>query len=209
MDAHAEPTGTSRRDVLKTGAVGMGALLGAMGMSGVAHAEPVGAAATGRSGPVDYFLKIEGIDGESTDAKHKGEIQLLSFSWGASAPTSIGSATGGAGAGKVSLSSFHFTATTSKASPQLFVACASGRHLPAVQLTARRGGRVPVEFIKLSLNDVLVSSYQNSGAAATLPVDAVSLDFAKVAFSYTPFTARGTAGSPVTGSWDVTKGAGG
>ena len=44
---------------------------------------------------VDYFLKIEGVESESTDAKHKGEIELESFSWGetplgASFPRSLG-----------------------------------------------------------------------------------------------------------------------
>lgn len=204
MDARSEAAGASRRDVLKTGAVGMGALLGAMGMSGTAHAEAVHVAAP-QSGPVDYFLKIDGIDGESTDATHKGEIQLLSFAWGASNPSNVGSQTGGAGAGKVSLSDFSFTATTSKASPQLFVKCATGSHLPAVQLTARRRGRGSAEFIKLKLVDALVSSYQTSGAAGTLPIDSVTLGFSQVTYSYYPQNAGGTVGTPVTGSWDVTK----
>jgi type VI secretion system secreted protein Hcp len=206
MDAHSEASGASRRDVLKTGAVGMGALLGAMGMTGTAHAEAVHVAAT-QSGPVDYFLKIEGIDGESTDSTHKGWIQLLSFAWGASNPSNVGSQSSGAGAGRVSLSDFSFTATTSKASPRLFVTCASGTLLPAVQLTARRRGRGSVEFIKLRLTDTLVSSYQTSGAAGAQPVDSVTLGFRQVNYSYYPQSASGSVGTPVSGSWDVTKNA--
>jgi type VI secretion system secreted protein Hcp len=206
MDAHSEASGASRRDVLKTGAVGMGALLGAMGMTGTAHAEAVHVAAT-QTGPVDYFLKIDGIDGESTDAAHKGWIQLLSFAWGASNPSNVGSQSSGAGAGKVSLSDFSFTATTSKASPQLFVKCASGSRLPAVQFAARRRGRGSAEFIKLRLTDALISSYQTSGAAGGAPLDSVTLGFGQVAYSYYPQDARGSVGTPVTGSWDVTKNA--
>ncbi len=201
MDAHAEPTGTSRRDVLKTGAVGMGALLGAMGMSGVASAAPVAQVVNAANGPVDYFLKIDGIEGESTDAKHKGEIQLLSFSWGASNATPV--ATARARAGRTTISAFSFQATTSKASPKLFLDCVSGRHHPSAVVTARQAGEVGLEFIKLTLTDVLVSSYQTSAAEGSLPVDSASLSFSKISYSYIPQNVDGTAGSPVVGSWDL------
>jgi len=87
--------------------------------------------------PFDAYLKIEtpNITGESTDSKHKGEIEIYSFSLGASNPTTIGSATGGAGAGKVSLSSFNFMKKTDKVSPVLFQACASGVHYAKATVT--------------------------------------------------------------------------
>src|SRR6478672_10067001 len=92
--------------------------------------------------PFDAYLKIEtpNITGESTDSKHKGEIEIYSFSLGASNPTTIGSATGGAGAGKVSLSSFNFMKKTDKVSPVLFQACASGVHYDKVTVTMRKAG---------------------------------------------------------------------
>lgn len=76
---------------------------------------------------IDLFLKIEGITGESRDARHKSEIELLSFGWG---EQESGHATGGGGAGKVSFQDFQFTSRVNKASPHLFLACASGRHFP-------------------------------------------------------------------------------
>jgi type VI secretion system secreted protein Hcp len=179
----------------------MGALLGAMGMSGVASAAPVAELVSAASGPVDYFLKIDGIEGESTDAKHKGEIQLLSFSWGASNATPV--ATARARAGRTTVSAFSFQAVTSKASPKLFMDCATGKHHPSAVVTARRAGEVGLEFIKLTLSDVLVSSYQTSGAEGSLPVDSASLSFARISYSYTPQNADGSAGAAVAGSWDL------
>src|ERR1700693_4254871 len=89
---------------------------------------------------VDYFLKIHGIPGESTDDKHKGEIQLSSFSMGETNSSTIGSATGGGGAGKVSFHDFNFTTKFSKASPKLMLFCANGKHIPSAVMTARKAG---------------------------------------------------------------------
>ena len=78
---------------------------------------------------VDYFLKIEGIEGESHDDKHKNEIDLQSWSWGET-QTGTHSAGGGGGAGKVDMQDFHFVMAHNKASPKLMLACASGEHDP-------------------------------------------------------------------------------
>ena len=85
----------------------------------------------------DAFLKLEGIEGESTDRTHKGEIEISSFSWGVSNTGSSGGS--GGGAGKALLQDFHFTMPTSKASPNLMLACATGRHSQQATLTCRRG----------------------------------------------------------------------
>ena len=198
MDARSEASGASRRDVLKTGAVGMGALLGAMGMTGTAHAEAVHVAAA-ETGPVDYFLKIDGIDGESTDATHKGWIQLLSFSWGASNPSRV-IASGRTRAGRPTISDFTFTSTTSTASPTLFADCVTGKNHPTAVITGLRSGdRGQVEFLKIRLSDVLVSSYQTS-ASSDVPTDSTSLSFRKIEYSI-----YSQSGTPVTGVWDVVR----
>ena len=111
----------------------------------------------------DYFLKLDGIPGESVDAKHKGEIDVLSWSWGESQPAPPVSG-GGAGAGKVSMTDLHVSANLSKASPQLLLACASGTHLKSAVLTGRKAGKAQAEFLTFSLSDVLVSGYQTGGA---------------------------------------------
>jgi type VI secretion system secreted protein Hcp len=136
----------------------------------------------------DAFLKIEGIEGESTDKTHPGEIEVSSFSWGVSNPTSIGSGGGGGGAGKAAVQDFHFGMATSKASPNLMLACATGRRSPSATLTLRRG---TFEFVKIRLSDCIVSSYDLGGDNTSAsdnpnsPLDQMSLAFAKIDFLYT------------------------
>ena len=67
----------------------------------------------------DAFLKLNGVTGESQKEGHTGQIELMSFSWGASNPTTVAVGTGLA-AGKVSLSDFSVMKVTDKASPTLF-----------------------------------------------------------------------------------------
>ena len=112
---------------------------------------------------IDAFLKIDGIPGESVDAKHKGEIDVLAFSWGVSQAGSAGSG-GGGGAGKAVFDDLLVVAHTSKASPLLWQACASGKHVKSAVLTCRRPGKSPVEFLKITLTDVLVASYELDGS---------------------------------------------
>src|SRR5262249_20296840 len=97
---------------------------------------------------VDYFLKIDGIDGESQDHKHKGEIDLLSWSWGEHQSGTHG-AGGGGGAGKVSMGDFHFVMHINKASPKLMLACADGEHIRKAVLTCRKAGTEQQEFLKI------------------------------------------------------------
>jgi type VI secretion system secreted protein Hcp len=132
----------------------------------------------------DAFLKIEGIEGESDDKRHPGEIEIESFSWGV---TQTGTAGGGGAGGRAVAQDFHFTAPVSKASPSLMLACATGRHSPSATLTLRRGGAANgFEFLKIKLTDVLISSYSLGGDTSdTSPTDQVSLNFLKMDFLYT------------------------
>ncbi|MEO8682034.1 MAG: type VI secretion system tube protein Hcp [Vicinamibacterales bacterium] len=128
---------------------------------------------------VDMFLKIDGIDGESMSHKHKGEIELLSFSWGLS--QTISQTGGGGGAGKVNVSDLSFVKLMDTASPQLMEKCCQGQHISDATLTISSRER-PVEYLKIKLQDILVSSYQTGGAnnGGVLPMDSVSLNFANV-----------------------------
>lgn len=108
---------------------------------------------------VDAFLKLDGIPGESQDDKHKGEIDIMSFSWGASNVSSTSSGSGG-GAGKVSVQDFSFSKSTDVSSPQLFLHCANGQHINSAVLTVRKQGQ---DYVKWTLTNVLVSSYQTGG----------------------------------------------
>jgi type VI secretion system secreted protein Hcp len=151
---------------------------------------------------IDYFLKIEGVSGESLDAKHKGEIDVESWSWGEANPTPPGG--GGGGAGKVQMQDFVFTSKFSKASPALILACASGKHFKSAVLTARKAGKGQQEFLTFSLSDVLVSSYQASGAEGeVVPGEAVSLNFSKIQVEYKEQKPDGSLGASIKAGWDV------
>jgi type VI secretion system secreted protein Hcp len=137
---------------------------------------------------VDYFLKIDGISGESSDSKHKDEIEIQSWSWG---ETNTVSQVGGGGAGKVQFQDFHFTAAISKASPKLFLSCATGEHIKEATLFARKAGSGQQDFMHIKMEDVLISSYQGGGAASTdaVPTDQFSLNFAKIEYDFAGFKA--------------------
>ena len=151
---------------------------------------------------VDYFLKIDGIEGESADKAHAKEIELLSFSWGLS-QAGAGALGGGGGAGKAAFQDFVFVARVSKASPKLFLTCASGQHVKSVVLSCRRSGGAQLEFLKIKLSDVLVTSYQVGGSSPEEPLDQVSLNFAKIEVEYTPSSKSGKAEPPVKAGWDL------
>ncbi len=167
----------------------------------------------------DAFLKIDGIKGESADAKHKGEIDIMSFSWGLS-QTGVSATGGGGGAGKVSVHDFVITKKTDAASPLLFLNCANGAHIKEASFVVRKAGGEQLEYLKIKLTDVLVSSYRPASeseligllqpAAAAqkttdeIPLEHVSFNFAKVEYSYQPQGADGKAqGGPILAGWDV------
>jgi type VI secretion system secreted protein Hcp len=151
-----------------------------------------------------YFLKIDGIAGESTEAKHKEQIELVSFSWGAT-QTARGSGGGGGGAGKAQIKQFEFLMRVNKASPQLFLAVVSGRHLKEASLSVTRGAaKAAFDWLKIKFTDVLITSYEQA-AEEDPPHELVAFDFAKVEMTVTPQTSKGGPGTPVTVGWDLTK----
>lgn len=152
---------------------------------------------------VDYFLKIDTIEGESTDKAHKAEIDVMSWSWG---ETQSGSAAygGGGGAGKVQMQDFHFVMKVNKASPKLFLACATGQHIPSAILTCRKAGAEQQEYMIWTFSDLLISSYQTGGSEGQeIPVDQCSFNFSKVQFEYKEQKADGSLGSPVKAGYDL------
>ena len=166
--------------------------------------------ATGLGGPqhkhgaaVDYFLKIDGIDGESLDSKHKGEIEVLSFSFGAQNGGTFAMGSGG-GAGKVHIHDITFVSHVNKASPKLFLACCNGQHISKVSLTLRKAGKDQQEYLKIQMNDVLVSSFQTTGSeSSVIPTEQFSLNFAKIEFDYKEQKSDGTLGGSVKVAWDL------
>lgn len=159
---------------------------------------------TAPRGMVDYFLKISSIPGESMDSKHKGEIEIESWSFGEEQSGTFAHGSGG-GAGKVSMKDFHFTKRVDKATPKLFLACASGEHIPEVVMVARKAGKDQQEFLKVTIKDVLVSSYTTSGTGDSdiVPRDQISLNFAKIEIEYKEQKEDGTLAGVVKSGWDA------
>jgi type VI secretion system secreted protein Hcp len=155
----------------------------------------------------DYLLEIDGIKGESQDKKHKDTIEVESFSWGASQPGSFASGSGG-GAGKASFQDLHFTSTVNKASPLLAKACATGQHIKKAVLFVRKAGGAQEDFYSVTLEDVLISSYQSGGhgGSTALPTDQFSLNYAKIKFVYQPQDSKGKLGGAVPFEYDLKAG---
>jgi type VI secretion system secreted protein Hcp len=152
----------------------------------------------------EYFLKIDGIAGESQDAKHKDEIELVSFGWGVdqTGPVAVG---GGGGAGKAKLKALDFLMKVNKASPELFLAAVSGKHIKEATLSVRRAKKAALEYLKIKFEDVIVSSYEQVGDEGEEPYELVSFDFGRIAVEYTPKKSKGggaLAGTVVAG-WDL------
>jgi type VI secretion system secreted protein Hcp len=155
---------------------------------------------------VDYFLKIKGIEGESGDQKHKNEIELESWSWGETNSGSHASGAGG-GAGKVMMQDFHFVMKVNKASPKLMLACANGEHIPEALLTCRKAGKDQQEFYTVKMSDLLVASFQTGGSSHgdVVPVEQISLNFAKIEFEYKAQKADGSLDGGIKAGWDLKK----
>ena len=154
---------------------------------------------------VDFFLKLDGIPGDSRDAHHKDEIDLESFSWGESNSGTRGGG-GGGGAGKVQLEDLNVVMKLNKASPLLLKACASGQHIKEAVLTARRAVKQQLEFLVIKLSDVLVSSYETSGGVSSEPTDHVAFNFGKIEFEFRAQKPDGALDTPVHAGWDLKTG---
>ena len=150
---------------------------------------------------VDVFLKLGDIKGESTDAKHAGEIEVLSWSWGVSQPGTAASG-GGGGAGKASFSDLNFTHNVDRASPLLMKACATGQHVKEATLVSRKAGKGQQEYLIIKMSDILVTGVQPSSAGQQ-PMENVSIKFAKIDLEYKPQKVDGTLDAGIHFIYDI------
>ena len=150
---------------------------------------------------ISNFLKLDGIDGESTDRSHRNEIELLSWSWGMTNETPA-SGGGGSGVGRATPQALLFVHRYDKASPLLARLAANGRHVRSAVLSARRSGAGQRDFLVVTLKELTITAVQMSDNGDG-PLEQVALRFAEIGFSYVPQTPRGTAGAPVTMNWNV------
>ena len=161
---------------------------------------------------VDYFLKIDGIEGDSLDDHHAGEIELVSYDWTETQSGSFAQG-GGGGVGKVNMESFEFVMYTCKASPKLALFCANGKHIKSATLTCRKAGEGQQDFYSITMSDLIVSKYRTmshpplnkteEGGVNGVPADMFSLNFGKIEFEYKPQKADGALDTPVKAGYDV------
>lgn len=151
---------------------------------------------------VDIFAKLGDIKGESLDAKHKGEIEVLSFSWGV-ANTGSAATSGGGGAGKPTFQDFAFVHVVDRASPNLMRACATGKHLPSASITVRKAGGGQTEYLTIKMEDVLVSSVVDGTSSGQPGSESVTLTFAKVEMQYKPTKDDGSLDAGVVFKYDL------
>lgn len=153
----------------------------------------------------DYLLELDGIKGESLDEKHKDKIEIDSFSWGVTNAGNMGRG-GGGGTGKADFHDISFVKQTDKASPLLVKAAATGDHIKKAVLTARKaGGKAgQVEYFKITLEDVMVSSFTTGGNAgsSSIPVDNFSLNYTKMKYEYMPQKADGSLEGAIMAQYD-------
>jgi len=152
--------------------------------------------------PTNIHLKIDGIKGESKDKE--GEIDILSFSVGAS-QSGTAAQGGGMGAGKVHFSDISVTKHVDKASPELFKACATGKHIKSAVISVKKAGGSQEEYMKWTLSDVLISGYSTSGSGNgdEIPMEQISFNFSKIETVYKEQKEGGTVGGDVKAGFDL------
>lgn len=164
----------------------------------------------------DAYLDISDIQGESLDSQFKDKIELLSFDFGATQATSAtASSAGGASAERVNLKEFSVRKFIDKATPKLFEACCSGKHIKKVKLSVRRAGGKQEKYLEVELQEVIVSSTEIEGMAVNssdktdpsndLPSEVIKFNYAKISVTYTQQKrSDGQGGGSLKGGWDRT-----
>jgi type VI secretion system secreted protein Hcp len=152
---------------------------------------------------VDMFLKLDDVKGESVDSKHKNETDVLAWSWGMSqsGTTHVGS---GGGAGKVSVNDLSITKYVDKGSPVLMISCCNGKPFKQGVLTVRKAGETALEYLKITMKEVLVTSVSTGGSGGEDRLtENVSLNFAEFKVEYTPQKADGSGEAAIEGAWNI------
>lgn len=155
---------------------------------------------------VDIFLKFDGIEGDSQDHKHSAEIDVLQWDWGGNQTGTMHIGSGG-GAGKVNVQDMTITKYQDKATPNLWKLLCNGKHAAEAILTARKaGGDEQVEYMVITMKEVLVSSMATGGGINDdMPTESVTLNFAEFKMEYTPQDEKGAGGATIDAGWNIRK----
>jgi type VI secretion system secreted protein Hcp len=152
----------------------------------------------------DIFLKINGIDGESQDSSHKNEIEVLAWDWSIEQQSTMHAGSGG-GAGKATVSDLSFEHFIDRASPNLMKYCLTGKHINEAVLVVRKAGGNPLEYLKLTMTDVIVTKVSPKGSVddEVRMREKVALSFSRVKQEYVVQNAQGGSGGAVTAGYDI------
>ena len=187
---------TSRRGLL-AGALGLGGIA-ALTVAGPASGVPIPAESNS-----NFYLTIPEIPGESSDRKHPGSIELLTWGFGVTSTVDPLIRSGGGGAGKSKPADLVVVARTSKASPKMYQFCCSGKHFKKVVLSAVRLGDSPAEYLTVTLQNAILTSYEVApGESDGYPLDVAHVSYAAITYSYVPQNPDGSPGTPVTVGFD-------
>jgi type VI secretion system secreted protein Hcp len=154
---------------------------------------------------IEYFLKLDGLPGESLSAKHANEIELHSWSWGASNPVHMDGS--GMSAGKVSFSDISVSKPVDKASAKLLELCCTGKHISTGTLSCSKstGDKNPGDYLTIKLTEIAITSFQGGGSSGEATgTESLSLAFAKFELDYKIQGKDGTLTAAGTASWDAT-----
>lgn len=156
----------------------------------------------------DGFVKIDGIEGESTDDKHQGWIEIQSFGTGhAQTVSRTASSVGGASAERADFHEFQFEKLLDKATPKLALACADGTHINKITVELCRAGTDKVKYMEFTLSDCIISQYLVCGDGEdAFPLETIGINYGKIQWAYTQQkrAGGGTAGQVAAG-WDLEK----
>jgi type VI secretion system secreted protein Hcp len=148
------------------------------------------------------WLKIDGCKGEAADKEHKDEMIVTAWNWGMTHPVSFRG--GGRSGGETTVQELTVSKYVDKASPNLMKYCLNAKSLPEVVLTVRKRGEKPIDYIKIKMKEVIVSSLSATGNGGEgTPMEAVGLSFEKVEVEYTPQKPDQTADGAVTLKWNI------
>jgi type VI secretion system secreted protein Hcp len=191
----------TRRTVLAS-ALGVSAL-GSVAVSSGSATAALGDPAIPSDPEVAFYLSIPGVPGRSVVKGFEDQIELLTWAWGVDNNATIGSG-GGAGSGKATPRDVITLAESGIQSPLLLLDTNTGRHVQSALLSCvRSASKKPFTFMTLKFEDLLVTSYAVTPDPTNgFPLDLVHLVFEKVTQTVFPQNPDGSAGTPISTSFN-------
>jgi type VI secretion system secreted protein Hcp len=154
---------------------------------------------------IDYFLKLDGIQGESLSTKHQNEIEVLSWSWGLQNGADVAHGSG-ASTGKVRMSELTIQKPVDKSSAKLLGLSWSGKVIKTGVLTCSKstGDKNPADFLTISLEQIYVTSFQDGGGSGDpTGTESLSFSFNKMTYDYKVQNPDGSLVSGGTASYET------